>query len=373
MISWSGFRPVGKEQEYLIDALSSGWVSGGSYVRRLEESLESLFKGSRALAVANGTSALQMAFQTLGANSGDEIIVPSFCFQAASNVAVQLGLSPVFCDVDKSTWNQSVETIEQAYSENTKGIVIVHNYGVAAPSRQICEWAHERGLWVIEDCAEAWFSKNDGRYVGEYGDIATFSMHATKTIASGEGGVVLVNDDSLYERATLVRSHGISRNEKHYFHVLPGNNYRLSNLLCAVALAQLEKHETILEEQRRRSRLYRDLLGEHWAIDCQQGLGARGEDEVWANAVYVLCDKLSGSRDTLIDLLESRNIEVRPGFYAASSLPYFAEKHRMFSRNADDLAENIIVLPTNGSVTEEQVGRICDELLRLIEANVKGT
>jgi len=371
MISWSNFRPVGNEEEYLIDALSSGWVSGGSYVSKLHEALESVFTESKAYAVSNGTSALQLAFQTLGAKIDDEVIVPSFCFQAATNVALQLGLRPIFCDVDRNTWNQSVETIERAVTTNTKGIVVVHNYGVAAPVKAICDWAHARDLWVIEDCAEAWFSKHEGLYVGQYGDIATFSMHATKTIACGEGGVVLVNKESLVERASLLRSHGIARTDKHHYHVVPGNNYRLSNLLCAVAFAQFEKRAEILKKQIDNSALFAEILGDHWAIDCQKGLGEIGEDSIWATAVRIKFDKLSVSRDVLIEMLAACDIEVRPGFYSVSTLPYVAAETISDANIADSLAENIVVLPTNPSVSENQVREICHELIRLIEANRK--
>ncbi len=371
MISWSNFCPVGKEKDYILDAFSSGWVSGGSYADKFEVSLESVFTGSKAFAVSNGTAALQLALQALGASASDEIIMPSFCFQAGANVAVQLGLQPAFCDVERDTWNQSVETISKAYSKKTKGIVVVHNYGVSAPVKEICEWAHERGLWVIEDCAEAWFSKYKGKFVGQYGDISTYSMHATKTIASGEGGVVLVNDESLEKRVSLTKSHGIDRSQKHYYHLLPGNNYRLSNLLCAVALAQFEKRDYILTDQRNRSELYTELLGQHWAIELQQSLSEDAEDEIWAIGVFIHFDKLNITRDMLIELLASQGIEVRPGFYSASSLPYHSNKELIHSNNADNLSENIIVLPTNASVSEIQVNMVCDKLIGLLEQHSK--
>ena len=114
MINWSSFKIIGRELEYLVDAFNSSWVSGGPYVEKLEAELEKIFTGSTALAVSNGTSALQLAFQTLGVKSGDEVIVPSFCFQAASNVLLQLGAKPVFCDIDPLSWNQSIRCIMNA-------------------------------------------------------------------------------------------------------------------------------------------------------------------------------------------------------------------------------------------------------------------
>ncbi|NQV76688.1 MAG: GNAT family N-acetyltransferase [Bacteroidetes bacterium] len=365
MINWSGFTPVGKEQEYLLDAFNSGWISGGGYVQQLEQSLESIFTGAKAYTVSNGTVALQLAYQAMEVSVGDEVIIPSFCFQAASNVALQLGLVPVFCDVDRKSFNQSVESIAHARTEKTIGIVVVHNYGVSAPIEEICSWAKQNGLWVIEDCAEAWFSKYNDKYLGTFGDIATFSMHATKTIACGEGGVVLVNNQSLFERIALLRSHGLNRSGKQYYHLLPGNNYRLSNLLCAVALAQIEERKRILQSQRQSGDLYRTLLTDHSAIEFQKSLD-QAYDETWANALFIHFDRLSITRDGLIALLASNGVESRPGFYSARALPFYAANATIHSENADFLAQNIVVLPTNGSVGEDSVREICNTLLTIL-------
>jgi len=155
MINWSNFKVVGRELECLADAFNSGWVSGGPYVEKLESELERIFPGSTALAVSNGTSALQLAFQTLDLKPGDQVLVPSFCFQSASNVLRQLGAEPVFCDVDPLNWNQTVRSVEKARTSRTVGVVVVHNYGIAAPIAKICDWTKEQGLCLIEDCAEA--------------------------------------------------------------------------------------------------------------------------------------------------------------------------------------------------------------------------
>jgi len=372
MISWSKFSAVGNEEKYLLDALSSGWLSGGDYVLDLEDALTSTFSTPKAYAVSSGTSALQLAYQTLDVTHGDEVVIPAFCFQAAANVAIQLGLRPVFCDVDEETWNQTVETIEQVITNKTVGIVVVHNYGVSAQIQQICKYAAKAGLWVIEDCAEAWFSKRGDRYVGQFGDISTFSMHATKTIACGEGGVILINDEALIDRAALIRSHGLARQNRHYYHELPGNNYRLSNLLCAVALAQLEKRHDILQDQRRNYRVYQELLRDHWAVRSQKANSGGAQDEVWANAVCINFDELEISRDELIELLACREIEIRPGFYSASCLPYLSQFEAVPSTCANHLAENVIVLPTNASIEEGEARTVCTEIIEVINSSMKG-
>ena len=371
MIDWSNFSPAGDELTYLLDAYESGWVSGGDYVARLEDALKESFSARCALAVSNGTAALQLAYQTVNAKMGDEVIVPAFCFQAAANVAIQLGLRPVFCDVDERTWNQSVETIERSVTENTAGIVVVHNYGRVAPIAEIAEFARARGIWVIEDCAEAWFSKYQDRFVGQFGQVATFSMHATKTIACGEGGVVLVNDESMVERSKLLRSHGLARKERHYYHLLAGNNYRLSNLLCAIAFGQFEKRDLILAKQRRNLAVYRRNLGESPGIEMQEPVSEFATDEVWATAVSVPYRDLDIDRDQMIRLLAERGVEVRPGFYPASSIAHLSPYLHTAAERADKLAASVVVLPTNGSISEDEARTVCDELIDITVSHRK--
>lgn len=370
MINWSSFSPVGKEEEYLMEAFRSGWVSGGEYVGRFQSRMEQLYTGSSAYTVSNGTAALQLAIQALGGKIGQEVIVPAFCFQAGANVCAQLGLKPIFCDVDPLKWNQTLATVSRAYTENCVGVIVLHNYGVAAEVKNICDWAKSKNLWVIEDCAEAWFTRHKEKYVGQFGDIGTFSMHATKTIACGEGGVLITNRPELNSKVELLRSHGLDRKATQYFHLLPGNNYRLSNLHSAVALAQLEEYKSILAQQRSRSKMYKEQLKDHWAIDCQ--VADSGEsDEIWAVGVYIKFDYLDLTRDELLVELKNAGIDARPGFYAAEQLPYFSASNMCVHSTAIDVAKSTVVLPTNSSLSEAEISFICETLMRLLEKNSK--
>jgi perosamine synthetase len=369
VISWSDFAPVGNELQYLQDAFASGWVSGGQYVERLEALVGEIFEGSSPFAVSNGTIALQLAFQAFELRPGDEVVVPAFCFQAASNVLRQLGAKPVFCDVDPLTWNQTVETMEAVITPGTVGVVVVHNYGAAAPSAEIRNWADRRGIWMIEDCAEAWFSSYKGRLLGQFGQVATFSMHATKPIASGEGGMVLLNDSQLSERVRLLRSHGLNRQSAHYLHLLAGNNYRLSNLLCAVAYGQMECREQIVAEQQQRLEWYAESLRGHWAFELQHSL-SESDDNIWAVAVRIPFALIDMSRDELMAAMKEAGIETRPGFYAASALAYHADSAPSCPV-ADSLHGEIIVLPCSPKLTKDSVKLICNELIRIVGMRTK--
>lgn len=366
-IEWSSFNPVGNELRYLQNAFESGWVSGGEYVEKLESALDSIFVGSKSFAVSNGTSALQLAFQVLSLKTGDHVIVPAFCFQAAANVLRQLGAIPVFCDVSMFSWNQNVETVSRALTSKTVGVVIVHNYGRSAALDEIVNWAKQKGLWVIEDCAEAWFSKYNGKYLGQFGTISTFSMHATKTISSGEGGIVILNDTSLVDRLKLLRSHGLNRNKVQYFHELPGNNYRLSNLLCAVAYGQLEQRESILKNQRDRMMAYQEFLADHWALSLQQGI-LFSDDNLWAVAVRIKSDLLRVSRDDLIQLMLEKGIETRPGFYPASAMAFNGDQELPNEHPVSvAVAREVIVLPCSSRIKRDDIRYICDILKALLE------
>lgn len=370
MINWSNFKVVGRELECLVDAFNSGWVSGGPYVEKLESELERIFTGSTALAVSNGTSALQLAFQTLDIRPGDHVVVPSFCFQAASNVLQQLGAEPIFCDVDPLNWNQTVRSIKKARTGRTVGVVVVHNYGIAAPIVDISDWTKEQGLWLIEDCAEAWFTQQAGRYVGQFGDIATFSMHATKSISCGEGGAIIINDPAIVSKARLLRSHGLDRTKVQYLHECAGNNYRLSNLLAAVGYAQLEEREAIVRKQVQNAEFYREHLEGHWAIKTQSSL-PQSIDYLWAFAVSIWFDGLTIDRDKLLCLMKERGIETRPGFYPASCLPYNDDPSVIHSDVADRLHQTVVVLPCSLTLDADEIKFICDTLICLIEQHRK--
>lgn len=357
MIGWASFQTVGNESTYLQNALDSGWVSHGPYVDKLENRVSELLGGGTALAVTNGTAALMLAFQTLDLLPGDRVIVPSFSFQAAANVLIQLGAEPVFCDVDPLNWNQTRAGIEAILDDTIKGVVVVHNYGVSAEIGPISDLCRRAGVWLIEDAAEAWFTQYNGRYVGQFGDIATFSMHATKTIACGEGGIVLINREHLAEKARLLRSHGLDRSSIHYKHVLPGNNYRLSNLLAAVAFAQIEQHKCILDRQAWRTRLFRDLFRDVQGLTFQRSLGV-ATDEIWADAVLLDPAATGIERDELLVRMKVAGVDMRPGFYTPSTLEYHDERQVRSTPVADHIAANIFVLPCAQSMTDEQITEI---------------
>ena len=366
-IQWSDFSHWGNESEYVKDAIDSNWVSGGQYVGRLEKQFESELNIEHVLAVSNGTAALQLAFLGIGIQPGDEVIVPAFGFMAAANVLRQMHAIPVFADVSLFDWNMEVESVEPLISEKTKAIVTIHNYGVMSGMEQLAALAKANGIYLIEDCAEAVFSAYQQQYCGAFGDICTFSLHATKTISSGEGGIVGCKDADLYQSMALIRSHGLRRAKKHYWHEAHGNNYRLSNVLAAIGVAQFEKYDNILAQKKRVFERYRERLEHHPLISFQCS-PVESSPVIWAVGVYIPFNLLDVNRDELMDQLAEKGIETRPGFYTASQLPIFDEVCDQPTKNADHVAANTIVLPSFALIEDKVIDFVCDTLLEKVAA-----
>lgn len=367
-IQWSNFSHWGKEREYVKDAIDSNWVSGGQYVGRLETQFRTELNIDHVLAVTNGTAALQLAFLGIGIKPGDEVIVPAFGFMAAANVLRQMHAVPVFADVSLFDWNIEVESVEQLINSKTKAVVTIHNYGVMSGIEQLAEITKANGIYLIEDCAEAVFSRYQQKYCGAFGDICTFSLHATKTISSGEGGIVGCKDPALYQSMALIRSHGLRREKRHYWHEEHGNNYRLSNVLAAIGVAQFEKYNDILAQKRRVFQRYREHLNKHPLISFQC-FSVASDPIIWAVGVYIPFWLLNISRDELMEQLLKKGIETRPGFYTSSQLEIFDSVVKHSMKNAEHVAANTIVLPSFSLIDNEVIDFVSATLLDAVSAS----
>ncbi|MBW7835269.1 MAG: DegT/DnrJ/EryC1/StrS family aminotransferase [Sphingomonadales bacterium] len=364
-IPWSEFSQWGHERSYVLDALDSTWVSGGVYNKRLEEAFENNLHLPHVLTVSNGTSALQLAFLGLGIKPGDEVIVPGFGFMAAANVLLQMNALPVFADVSKENWCLDPTILPGLVSSKTKAIVAIHNYGVAENIDAFTSFARNHNLILIEDCAESIFTKYRGQYCGTFGDVSTFSLHATKTISSGEGGVVGCSDLHLFNKMRLIRSHGLGREQVHYWHEQYGNNFRLSNVLAAIGLAQLEMHEKIIHEKQRVYRHYVKNLSDVKNITFQ-GYSKNCDPVIWAIAIKINFSGLNITRDGLLEHLLGSGIECRPGFYTPEQMPLYKKYCTSTLDVANKIASHVIVLPSHASLQNAQIDYICEKLVTAI-------
>jgi perosamine synthetase len=360
-IPWTQPDYWGNEIAYVTKAMESTWLSGGAFHNQFEEQFKEILKKKHALAVSNGTTAIHLAYLGLGIKPGDEIIIPGFCFQAAANIALQMGAKPVFAEVDKDTWCLNPQDVENKITSKTKAIIPVHTYGNCCEMDEIINLAKSKNIIVLEDCAESLFSSYKGEQSGTLGLVNTFSFQATKTITTGEGGLVVTDDDELAERMMLYRSHGMNRNKVIYWHELPGHNFRLTNVQAALGVAQLEKKDTIIKERKRVYHTYVELLSGIEGIAFQK-INDTVNPLIWAIALKLDAKAFPQGRDAVMNQLKEVGIETRPGFYASSILPIY-EKHSL--PICEDVSKNVISLPSFPTLTNQQIEFICKEFIKL--------
>ena len=253
------YRPdlSGNERAYVLDCVDSSWISSiGVYIERFEAAVADVTGAQHAISVSNGTVALHLALHCLDIGPGDEVIVPTFTYIASVNTIAQTGATPVFAESGVHDWLVDPADIERRITPRTKAIMVVHLYGAACDMARIMEIASRHGLKVIEDCAEALGTTIDGRHVGTFGDLGTFSFFGNKTVTTGEGGMVIAGNDELAARLRMTKGQGQSLTRR-YWHEVIGFNYRMTNIAAAIGLGQIERLEAILERKHAIAETYR--------------------------------------------------------------------------------------------------------------------
>ena len=354
----------GNEMKYVLDCVRSNWISSrGKYVQRFEESFYSFLSSQYALSTSSGTTALHLAMSALGIGPGDEVIVPDLTFGASANAVIHTGAKPVFVDVLEKTWTISPSQIEEKISEKTRAIMPVHLYGHPCDMNPIMEIASRYNLYIIEDCAEALGARYRNKLVGTFGDVGCFSFFANKIITTGEGGMVITDNEELYNRMCLLRDHGMSQ-DKRYWHLVAGFNYRMTNLQAAIGLAQLERIEDILKHRRNIVRLYNEYLQEIDGISLPP-------EAPWATNIFwlytILIDETITeiNRDECAAELEKYGIESRPIFYPLHKQPPYIEESGYYPIT-EKLSARGLSLPTGNDISHDDINRVCNALKSII-------
>ncbi len=361
---------VGKEKEYVLDCLESTWISsGGKYLDRFEATFARFCNVKHAIACCNGTAALHLALLALGVEPGDEVIVPSLTFVSTANTVTYCGAKPVFVDSEPETWNINPDLVEKKITPRTKAIIVVHLYGHPVDMDPIIELARKHGLFLVEDAAEAHGAEYKGRRVGSLGSIATFSFYGNKIITTGEGGMVVTNDDSLARKVNQLKGQGMDPNRRYWFPMV-GYNYRMTNVAAAIGLAQLERVDWHIARRREIAAMYFQCLKAVSGITLQP-------EKPWAHNVYwmnsiVLDERLSLSRDRVKGELSEAGIETRPFFYPMHTLPMYKilAEGQSFPV-ADRLAAQGLNLPSSAALSEEDVVFVCDQLVQIIKTGIR--
>ncbi len=352
---------VGREREYVLDCLDSTWISSnGKYLERFESAFAEFCGVRHAISCCNGTVAVHLALLAHGVGAGDEVIVPTLTYVATANPVVYCGAQPVFVDSEAGTWNIDPQRIEEAITPRTRGIVVVHLYGHPSDMDPIMELATRYGLWIIEDAAEAHGAEYRGRVTGSMGSLGTFSFYGNKIITSGEGGMVVCDDDRTAETVRQLHGQGQDPQRRYWFPVV-GFNYRMTNIEAAIGLAQLERIDWHVGRRREIAGWYREELGEEEGI-------VLSPQASWAeSAFWIMCAVFDhdcfGPRDELMAKLDGVGIETRPFFYPLHTLPMYqaANVGKEFPV-AEDLARRGINLPSSATLTRSEVAYVSEQI-----------
>lgn len=356
----------GNEKKYVLDCLETGWISSaGKYVSAFEKEFAAYCGASYAVGVCNGTVALHLALVALGIKKDDEVIIPNFTMIASAFAVCYTGAIPVFVDADRSTWNIDVSKIEAVITKKTKAIMPVSIFGQTCDMDAINALAKKYNLFVIEDAAESHGAEYKGRKSGNLADISAFSFFANKNLTTGEGGMIVTNDEQLYKKALYFKNLCFPlEGPRNYIHQDIGFNYRLTNIHAAIGLAQVEKADELRDMRIRNAHLYCELLCDTPGIIFQQNL----PDVLnvhWMNAIVLDPEKTGKTRDELMGFLKTRNIDSRllfTGMHRQPALLNYGCKGDGEFPVTDWLTENGLYLPSASNLDEATIGYICDEI-----------
>jgi len=341
----------------VVDALQKGEISGnfGSYLTKFENDFANFVGVKHGVAVTNGTTALHLAIAVLELEAGSEVLLSSSTNIATALAVLHNNLVPVPIDSEMITWNLDLEILESLITPKTKAIIPVHLFGHPIQMEKLMEIAKKYNLIVIEDCAESHGATVNGKMTGSFGEMACFSFYANKIITTGEGGMVVTNDDILAQKLRKYRNLGFG--EPRFVHEIAGFNARMTGYQAALGLSQLNRIENIINDKRRVAALYLKELSGIEELDLPRELS-------WAKHVYWMfalrvkpSDKYS--RDELMRYLDSKGVETRTFFCPMDMQPILKSKFEMAPcRNAQELWETGLYLPSSTKLSEDEISRV---------------
>ena len=352
------YRPSisGNEKKYVNECLDSTWISSkGRFIADFEKEFASYTGVRYASSVCNGTVALHLALVALGIGPGDEVIVPTLTYIASVNAISYTGATPVFVDSDPHTWQLDPEDVLRKVGPSTRAIMVVHLYGHPADMDLLVALAKQHELFMIEDCAEAFGSYYKGRHVGSFGDISTYSFFGNKTITTGEGGMVVTNDETLHDRVVHFKGQGLAAHRQ-YWHDVIGYNYRMTNICAAIGLAQIEQANTFLSKKRDIAKHYqKSLVALPLIVHSEIGEVVHS---FWMCSILL---NNSEHREPLRLALENDGIETRPVFYPVHTMPMYSGEFRRH-QVAESIAWRGINLPSWPDMNDMEVEFVCESI-----------
>jgi perosamine synthetase len=360
---------IGREEiDAATEVLKSGILtekSGmGPRVLEFEKEFARYVGARHAVAVTSGTAALHSALLVAGVKQGDEVVLPSFTFHSTAEVVLLAGAQPVFADVDPDTYTVTADTVESVMTRNTKAIVPVHLYGLPADLDPLRKLAKERSVTLIEDAAQAHGAEYNGTKIGSIGDMTCFSFYAVNNMTTGEGGIVTTNDDDYSERLRMVRTHG---EQRPYWPVTIGHNYRMSELLAAIGLAQLRKLALFVEQRRKNARFLSEKIGVLGKVIRPKE--PNGRKHAWYLYTLRLRGANAGKRNKIIEKLRSKNIEAAVYYESPLHLlPLYRDllTTRRPLPETEKACRQVFSIPVHPRLSEPELEYIFDTLKRVL-------
>ncbi len=359
------------EVETVLDAVSNGWYEDAFYYcEKFEKDFAKYHKRKYALMTPNCTTAIHLLLAGLGVGKGDEVIVPECTWIGSTAGITYQKAETIFCDIDRSNWCIDADRVEELINEKTKAIIAVDLYGNMPNMDRLEQISLKYGIPLIEDAAEAVGSIYKGRKAGSFGIASTFSFHRTKTITTGEGGMLLIDNDSLFKRCHFLRDHGrvLVGNSWSYRNMEVTFKYMPFNIQAALGLAQLNRIEELIEIKRNHLEKYRFYLKDIDGLQFNlEPIG--GRNGAWITGL-VFDEKYNLLTDDIIKYLLSKGVPARPFFYPLSSLPAYGDNEvfmRKVNPNAYNISKRGINLPGAMNLDEDQIKYIASQVKNLLD------
>lgn len=349
----------GNEKRYLNQCIDDGWISSeGPFVKEFEEKFSSYLGSRHGVAVCNGTVALETALFAVGITKGDEVIMPTFTIISCAAAALRLGAKPVLVDSEPDTWNMDVTQIEGKITKRTKAIMPVHIYGHPADMDPVMELADNYDLKVVEDAAEVHGALYRGKKAGSIGDAGCFSFYANKIITTGEGGMIVTNDEDVAERARSYRNLCFKPGRR-FYHTELGENFRMTNLQAAIGVAQLEQIDRFIEIKRAMAKKYSEGLAGIPGIKLPMEIP--GVKNVYWMYAIELAEDSGFDADRLAAYLAERGVATRPFFLGLHEQPVFHNAGLFVGERypvAERIARQGLYLPSGLTISDEQISAV---------------
>ncbi|HLP80919.1 MAG TPA: DegT/DnrJ/EryC1/StrS family aminotransferase [Nitrosomonas sp.] len=359
-----------KEIDYVTDAVTNAWYGNANmYHERFEKAFAAYVGTKYAMALPTCTSALHLSLLALGVSEGDEVIVPDATWIASSAPISYVGATPVFADIDPQTWCLSAESFEACITPRTRAVIPVDLYGGVPDMDAIRAIARRHGIAIIEDAAEALGAQYKGKRAGSFGDTGVFSFHGSKTLTTGEGGMLVTDREDLFKRIQVLRDHGRQPGDRMFWNTEVAYKYKMSSMQAALGLAQLERMEELLKRKREQFAWYQHELA---GVD---GITLNFEPEDTLNAYWmvtvVLDPKLGINKTQLMEKLSEHNIDTRPFFHPLSSIPAYEDSEqanvaRVRNKVTYGISPYAINLPSALSLSKDEIKTVSAILIDVL-------